>query len=327
MHVQFLKAFATIDMGERRIPIVHLQGESKGPKIWLVANAHGDEVTGIEVIHRTLDLVREAGLRRGALYAMPSMNPMGSEVIQRTVPMDNDNLNRNYPGAPDGEPTERLAHLIFSRIVATAPHLVIDLHTSHIRSIPHVILDRFTDEEAHPGISAKLAEAAEVFGVTVVYDFAMEEYKKQKLDRSLPGALLNKARILAYTVELGPTRIVSEYFVEAGVQGTLNVLRSLGMTEVAESMQWVHPSKITEIGALRRDPEVRANCTGLIEFLVEPGQAVHAGQAVARIKDVLGAVLETIEARHAGYVIELADRAVAFPGTPILTVAVPDAEE
>lgn len=54
-------------------------------------------------------------------------------------------------------------------------------------------------------------------------------------------------------------------------------LGHVGMMNDADDPRWVHASKIPTSGIARRDPEMRANYTGLIQFLVEPGQSARAG--------------------------------------------------
>ncbi len=323
MHVEYIGLLDTIDLSERRVPVLTLHGPEAGPVLWLTASCHGDEVTGVEVIHRVFEWLQAGNLARGTVYAMPVMNPMGSELVQHRVPLDNENLNRWYPGSSEGSITERIAHRIYHRIVQTRPDLVIDIHTMHTDlSLPFIILDRFTDDD-HEEIVNRLESVTAAFGVTTVYDFDMEEYQKLYLHRSLPGALLNHAHILAFTVELGPPRIVMERFVEAGVQGVLNSMGWLGMIERAPDA-WRDAHEIRAGYALRRDHEIRANTTGMMKYLVAAGDYVRAGQPVARVKNLIGLPVETVVAPCDGYVLYLGNRVMVIPGTEIMALAVAD---
>jgi predicted deacylase len=326
MKVEYIRLMDTIDLADRRVPVLTLEGSAPGPTLWLTASCHGDEVTGIEVIHRIMEWLQAGNLRRGTVHAMPVMNPIGSELVFHRVPLDGENLNRWYPGDPDGSFTERTAYSIYTRIVETHPDLVIDIHTMHTDlSLPFIILDRFTDEDdpQHPQIVARLEETASAFGVTIVYDFEMDVYRKFHLDQSLTGALLNHAHILSYTVELGPPRIVMESFVKAGVQGVLNSLAFLDMINRPEN-PWRDPRRIHTGQPLRRDYEIRVNSTGIMKYLVAAGNHVHAGQPVAQVRNLIGLPVETVRAPRTGYVLYLGNRVVVVPGTEIMALAIPD---
>lgn len=334
MQVEFIRLLDTIDLSERRVPVLMLEGSQPGPVLWLVASCHGDEVTGVEVIHRILQWLGEGHLCRGAVYAMPVMNPMASEIVQHRVPLDNENLNRWYPGDAGGNFTERMAHAIYTRIAGTRPDLVIDIHTMHTDlSLPFIILDRFIDDDpaghkdhrdaAHENIVAHLESTAAVFGVTVVYDFEMEVYRKLHLDQSLAGALLNHAHIPSFTVELGPPRILMESFVEVGVQGVRNTLRKLNMIDGVGEF-WHAPALIRADQPLRRDFEIRVNSTGMMKYLVAAGDYVEARQPVAQVKNIMGLPVETVLAPRSGHVLYLGNRVMVIPGTEIMALAVPD---
>lgn len=321
--VESLPIYASIDQAGRQLPVMVMRAPQGGACVWLVANAHGDEVTGIAVIGRVVQQIQQmGGLRRGALCVMPVMNPFANDTLTRNVPLDDENLNRQYPGDPEGSFTQRLAHHIYRRILRSSPDLVIDLHTMHItETLPFIILDRCLDRcrEEVPG---RLYEMAQHFGITSVYDFPLERYRREELDRSLTGALLNRANVLAYTVELGPHRVISEPYVQIGVSGVLNTLRALRMLD--GDTDWQHSTYLHNTPPLRRDDPIRVNSTGLVEYLVQPGEAVQVGQSLAQVRDLFGAIVETVSSPSAGYVLYFGLRSAVYPGAAILTLAVAD---
>lgn len=315
MHVETIKLYDTLDLSERRLPLITVQGSDPGPILWLVATAHGNELVGIEVIHRVLDTLKTTGLQRGTLYAMPLLNPMANELNQRVVPADGENLNRRYPGRPNGGFTDRLAHTIYQTILERGADVVLDLHTMGLsRTLPFVILDR----PVNPQLKEPLEALAEVFGLTTVYDFSPADYAALQLDGSLSGTMLNLSGILSYTVELGPGSIILPDFVQAGVRGVLNIMGYLEMLPVLPETQ---PAAITCSYPLRRDFSVFAHHTGLIDYLVSPGDAFTTGQPLARIKNIVGEEIERIPAPQDGFVLALAERAISFPGISLMTIA------
>lgn len=316
MNVETLKLYNTLDLSERQLPLITVKGQAEGAKIWLVATAHGNELTGIEVIHRVLAILKNLPLQRGTLYAMPLLNPMANELLQRNTPQDNENLNRAYPGSPTGSFTDRLAHTIYQAILERGADAVLDLHTMAVsRTLPFVILDRPHD----PTRQAPLEALADIFGLTVVYDYPLAEYAAQNLDGCLSGTLLNRDNILSYTVEIGPANILQPTFVEAGVQGVLNILNHFDM--LPHEHQY-HPTRQTRPYRLRRDSSLRATHTGILEYLVQPGDSFAAGQPLVRIKNILGETVSMVSAPQEGFVLTLSERAIAFPGIQLMQLAI-----
>lgn len=320
MQIETIKIYDTLDLSERRLPLMRVQGKAEGATLWLVANAHGNEVIGIEVIHRVMAILRQTPLDCGTVYAMPMLNPMANELMWRNTPQDNDNLNRRYPGNAHGGFTERLAHTIYQTILSKGADVVLDLHTMGLtRTLPFIILDRPTD----PALKQPLETLADIFGITVVYDYSAEEYAALQLDGSLSGTLLNVSNILSMTVELGPKDILIEEFVEAGVQGVLNVMSHLKMLKATPK---AHASQIKSAYPMRRDASIRATKTGIIDFLVRPGDAIEAGQPLVRIKNIIGEEVERIQAAQDGYILALLEKAVAFPGFQLIQFALKEGD-
>ena len=103
-------------------------GEGK-PVGLLTAGLHGDEGPwGAWAIRKFLDRVDKSQLK-GTLRIIPVANPSGMEIGKRNsgldlIPMD---LNRSFPGDPEGLHTERTASLIAKHGVVGAD-IVVDVH-------------------------------------------------------------------------------------------------------------------------------------------------------------------------------------------------------
>lgn len=83
-----------------RLPVIIAQGTNEGPTLWLTANIHGDEYTGIPVIHKVINTIDLSKLK-GTIVAIPTLNPAGSRVSQRYPYYDKKDPNRLFP---DGNP-------------------------------------------------------------------------------------------------------------------------------------------------------------------------------------------------------------------------------
>ena len=108
------------------VPMVVVNGAQPGPVLWVQGCLHGDEYAGSRAIHlfvAGLDPNRLAG----AVIAVPVVNLTAWEQKNRVSPIDHLDLNRVFPGAPEGTWTRRLAHCLEEAITANAD-FVLDLH-------------------------------------------------------------------------------------------------------------------------------------------------------------------------------------------------------
>jgi predicted deacylase len=104
---------AGVDMGgaARLTPVIVLHGLEEGPRLWLNGATHGDEPEGPLSIFWALQQIDPQKLR-GTVVAVPAMNVAGFTAGTRGDPLDtfSYDMNRVYPGKPDGYPTERVAY-------------------------------------------------------------------------------------------------------------------------------------------------------------------------------------------------------------------------
>ena len=123
------------------IPTIDVVSSEPGPRVLITANLHGDECTGIGVIHRLLAALPE-GLVSGSVRLYPSLNPAGMMAGKRGFPGDAMDPNRSFPGSPAGTSAQRHANRLWSDILAARPSALIDLHTDSSAAIPYAIVDR-----------------------------------------------------------------------------------------------------------------------------------------------------------------------------------------
>ena len=119
------------------MPVHVINGRRSGPRLFVTAAIHGDELNGIEIIRRLLR-VRLLSRLRGSLIAVPIVNVFGVLNHSRYLP-DRRDLNRSFPGSERGSLAARLAHLFIEEIVRRCTH-GIDLHTGaiHRSNIPQI---------------------------------------------------------------------------------------------------------------------------------------------------------------------------------------------
>ncbi len=195
-----------------------LESGTPGPKVFLTAVLHGDEIGGGAVVEKIFELLEKRGLKKGSLSAFPCINVEGREKKTRNLPGGED-LNRVFPGKADGSETEKLAALVFEKIKGENPELVIDLHNDWIQSIPYTIVSRHDTSAA-----AKARDAAVKSNLPAVTESG----------EGIPGALsdmLTGAGIPAITMEVGGTGAIREKDVAHGIEAILNILEYFDMLE------------------------------------------------------------------------------------------------
>lgn len=106
---------------ENTVHVLH--GSEDGPVIYVVAGVHGDEQAG----WRAGNLLKEATLKAGTVYIVSPANVYGAREDQRRTKEKWD-LNRSFPGDPNGGDAARIAWSIYSDIQEKEPVLVLDLH-------------------------------------------------------------------------------------------------------------------------------------------------------------------------------------------------------
>lgn len=284
-----------------------------GPIVWLTACVHGDEVCGIVIIQEVFKKIRQR-LLCGSIHAFPLMNPIGFESASRNITMSREDLNRSFPGDPTGSLGKRIAHLIFSQIMATRPSLVLDLHNDWAKSIPYALIDRNPGSD-YKNAYEKTIEFAKQTGFACIID-------RDELSSTLScNLLLND--VPALTLELGEPKVVNEINVKHGLGAIWNVLAHLGMTApLQERISFPLPPTYGSGQLLGYAERPVSSRSGIIRFMAKPGDALIKGQAFARIVNAFGKHLDTVRAVEDALVLGYSDSSAVFPGMPIMAFGV-----
>ncbi len=287
------------------MPVVVVRGKRDGPRLFVAAAVHGDELNGVEIIRRLL--ARPVLQRvRGTLMAVPMVNVYGVIHHSRYLP-DRRDLNRAFPGSERGSMAARLAHEFMTQIVANATH-GIDLHTGavHRDNLPQ-IRARIDDPP-----TAALARA---FGVPVLIDANLRDgsLREATATLSIPMLLYEAGEALRY----------DELAIRAGVQGVLNVMRALGMLPPSRRRRPLPEPFVARSSAWVRAPE-----SGIFRALVPLGTHIESGQRLGAISDPIGASEVAIVAPSSGIVIGRTNLPLVHEGEALYHVArFADAEE
>ncbi len=172
------------------LPVHVVRGAKSGPRLFVSAALHGDELNGTEIIRRLLNQTVLKRLR-GTLVAVPIVNVYGLIHQSRYLP-DRRDLNRSFPGSVKGSLAARLAHLFMTEIVHNCTH-GIDLHTGaiHRSNLPQIRAN-LDDEE-----TARLADS---FGVPVLLNANLRDgsLREAAAEHGIPMLLYEAGEALRF---------------------------------------------------------------------------------------------------------------------------------
>jgi len=282
-----------------KLPVYVLRGAKDGPRLFVSAAIHGDELNGTEIIRRLLKVPSLKRLR-GTLIAVPIVNVYGLLNQSRYMP-DRRDLNRSFPGSEKGSLTARLANLFMTEIVSKCTH-GIDLHTGAIHrfNLPQIRAD--LDDEA----TASLAEA---FGVPVLINANIR-------DGSLRGsAVENGVSLLLY--EAGEALRFDEVSIRAGLKGIINVMRKLEMLPPSRTRHLIKPEPFIA----RSSTWVRSPDSGLFRKVRALGSRVRRGDVLGLVDDPFSGQEFEVVATAGGIIIGCAEIPLVHEGEALFHIA------
>jgi hypothetical protein len=296
------------DGSQLALPLVRHEGEP-GPSVFIGVSIHGDEITGQASLWKLMDFLKGKQMR-GTVTAVPVMNPEGFNFNVRGIPESTVDLNRVYPGDPNGSIAERLTAKIWE--IARKHDYIIDVHTAGW-CIPFVLVDPATGK-----LREKIDELASATGITVLDEYTSEKYQLENLGASLPGVAIRENKV-SFTVELGGFKGIDWNSVEAGYLALRNILSHLKVVDAPVESITTSPT-IHKRGYRRRD--VHSLKGGIIEYREVPGSRIRKGDVLARVRNIFGEVVEEVQAPEDGFVIALNPTSVTQTGGYIAEIAV-----
>ncbi len=295
------------DQSTVTLPIRIVRGAKDGPVVALTALIHGDEYNGMATINRLAAAIDPAELS-GTIIGVVCANPLAYNSAERISRFEYErlNLNRIFPGNPDGFIAERLAHAIFENVIKQADYLL-DFHEGG-RDFMAKYLIGIEIEGVDDSVRQTSDDLARAFGLGIPTLKGKLSPERIRLGRA--GTATIQASVIgkpALGVELGGGGTLWPEYVELGVTGTTNVLKHLGMLPGAP-VQVARPQYFC-----RQSMWPRPRHGGILEQYVGLGDVVEAGQLVARVLDVFGAPIEELRSPYRAVILDIRHTA------PILT--------
>jgi|TARA_B110000971_G_scaffold76170_1_gene78214 N-alpha-acetyl-L-2,4-diaminobutyrate deacetylase len=252
------------------IPIT-VAKNGKGPTILFTGANHGDEYEGPVALFDLANQIKAEDIS-GRVIIIPGMNYPAFQAGKRTSPIDGGNMNRVFPGNPEGTFTEKIADY-FSRTLLPLADYVLDFHSGGktLDFLPfccaHVLENKKQQAKCIAAMKAFNAPHSVMLleiDATNMYDTAAENMGKVFISTELAGG--------------GTT---SAYTVAIAKKGIRNILRHAGITkgemEVDETLSLDMPDERCY---------VFSETSGLVEHCVDLGDEVKKGQLVAKVHNI-----------------------------------------
>lgn len=253
--------------GAVMIPIT-VAKNGKGPTVLLTGANHGDEYEGPVALMDLAASIDPAALS-GRVIIVPAMNYPAFRSATRTSPIDKGNLNRTFPGRPDGSVTEKIADY-FQRTLLPLADVVLDIHSGGktLEFVPFCCAHRLPDKAQEQACVAAMQAFNAPYSMMLLeidsvgmYDTAAEEMGKVFISTELGGGGTTSART-----------------VGVAKRGVRNLLTHAGVMEGEVTRQ-----NSTMLDMPDGDCFSFAEEDGLIEPCVDLGDKVAKGDLIAKI--------------------------------------------
>jgi N-alpha-acetyl-L-2,4-diaminobutyrate deacetylase len=253
--------------GAVMIPIT-VAKNGDGPTVLLTGANHGDEYEGPVAL---MDLAAsiDAKALNGRVIIVPAMNYPAFRAATRTSPIDKGNLNRTFPGRPDGTVTQKIADY-FQRTLLPLADVVLDIHSGGktLEFVPFCCAHRLPDKAQEQACIAAMQAFNAPYSMMLLeidsvgmYDTAAEAMGKVFISTELGGGGTTSART-----------------VGIAKRGVRNLLAHAGVTKGGTT-----PKPSTMLDMPDGDCFSFSEQDGLIEPCVDLGETVAKGDVVARI--------------------------------------------
>lgn len=289
------------------VPIIVAKGTEEGPVLGLTAAIHGNELNGIPVIQEVFKTIDPAKLK-GTLVGVPGLNAVSILNDERRF-VDEEDLNRNFPGKANGNRSQQYVHRIFDKIIRHF-NVHIDLHTASFGRINSLYVRADLKDDT-------LAQMAYLQDADII----LQSTGKPSTDDLIAATRTMRAEAMLHgipsvTVEYGDPQVYQPEVIERGQRGILNTMSWLGMIDrpieapaqkavICKKSYWLYVDE-----------------GGLLEVPVELKEQIQKGQTIGILKNPFGDILKEYKAPEAGIIIGKSTNPVNMNGGRIIHLGI-----
>lgn len=283
------------------IPILAINGKAPGITLAVTGGIHGAEYASIAAALQVGQTLEPDKLRGRVIIAPVANMPAFQARSIYICPLDGKNLNRVFPGKADGTASEQLAYWLFENVIRQANYYV-DMHGGDLIEalLPFTLYHR----TGNPAVDEVSWEIAKVYGI---------RYIMRSEGKGSTFSAASEAGIPAILTEAGGQGIWRPEDVSQHITGLNRLMRHLNMidgpapeplpTESLEQFIWL-----------------RSEHDGFYYPQVSVGDPVRKGQALGRVTDFEGNVLQSVVAPADGRVLFLVSSLAINKTDPLLSI-------
>jgi len=282
-----------------------IEGKNWGKRICIVTGTHGDELEGQYVCFELIRRLKEnIQFLNGSVEVYPALNPLGLDSVKRGYPTFDLDMNRIFPGDPQGHLIESIAYQIIEDL--RGADMVIDIHSSNIflREVPQVRVNIQT--------ATKLVPYAQMLNI----DFVWVHDAATVLESTLAHSL-NVIGTPTLVVEMGIGMRITREYGDRLIDGIINMMHNMGMWSGPVSHQICTP----QLSTTGEVTFMNAETSGIIIPTVSHSVDVKKGDLLCQIVDPFeGVVLENVLSPVDGVIFTLRTYPVVYEGSLIARI-------
>ena len=274
----------------------------KGNKrVCIVTGTHGDELEGQMVCYLVAKQLNEhLDLLDGTVEIYPAPNPLGIDTIQRGIPNFDLDMNRIFPGNPNGTMAEQAAHLIVEDLKGA--DLVFDIHSSnlYLRETPQVRINVLNEEELVP-----LAQRLNI-------DFVWVHDAATVLESTLAHSL-NSTGTKCLVAELGVGQRINHKMCNRLTLGIFNLMKDMGMWKGEVDQSLISKPIVCKGDSVEF---LNAATSGIFITELKCGVVVAEGEEIGQIVEPMtGEVLSSVVSPVEGYMFTIRAYPIVYEGS------------
>ena len=288
--------------GDIRLPATVLHGNGTGKTMLITAGVHAGEYVGIQA---AIELSQKLKIEKvnGTIIIVKVMNRPAFEARNGSMGLDDGkNLNREFPGNPDGTEMERLAWAISQELQPAADYYI-DLHSGddYEKLTPYVYYAGAAAEEV-VSLSRQMAEQVDV-PYMVKSNVTSGGSYNYAASQGIPSILIERGGMGDWSYEeVSSTR-----------RDVRNILCHMGIYQGVKNFRTYYPLDVADI----RYQDAEEN--GLWYPFKKVGDMIREGDILGEVRDYEGNVKEVSVAEFDGVLLYQAGTLQVLENGPMVT--------
>ncbi|HLT34342.1 MAG TPA: succinylglutamate desuccinylase/aspartoacylase family protein [Aquaticitalea sp.] len=280
------------------VPVIVKRSKKPGPTILFSAGIHGDEINGVDIVRQII--ARNINTpKRGSIICMPIINIFGFLNSRRDFP-DGRDLNRVFPGFPNGSLASRVAYRLVNEVIPDVD-MIVDFHTGGASRFNAAQIRLIREQP-------ELEKLAKVFGAPFVL-------YSNHISKSFRSTCYQLGKpILLY--EGGKSFYVDNTISKIGVEGAKRILAHFDMLN---SKLKANPPKMKTV-FVDESKWLRAKQSGMFKAFVPINAHVKCDEILGQITDPYGKIYHEVKSSVDGYIINVNEASLVYQGDALFHV-------